>query len=122
MDGRTTSFCVFLSAVVVATTGCGFNQQSKFQMSFLPPAPHNAPAIDFAEPPPVEPNLYLKASAPAVVLTSSSVPRRRTEADSTIQNAERAFQTGRRFYQAQDLTSARREFDRAIDLMLEAGD
>jgi membrane-bound lytic murein transglycosylase D len=123
MDVRTKSFCVFLTAAVaISTPGCGYNQQSKFQMSFLPPAAPNAPAIDFAAPPPVEHNVYLKAEAPAVVTGSPAVPRRRSEADSTIQNAERAFQTGRRFYQGQDLTSARREFDRAIDLMLEAGD
>jgi membrane-bound lytic murein transglycosylase D len=124
MDGRTKIYCVLLTAAVaISTTGCGFNQQSKFQMSFLPPAtPHDAPAIDFAEPPPVEANLYLKTDAPAVVLSSSAIPRRRTEADATIQNAERAYQMGRRFYQSQDLVVARREFDRAIDLMLQAGD
>jgi membrane-bound lytic murein transglycosylase D len=123
MDGRATTYYVLLTAAVsISTTGCGFNQQSKFQMSFLPPAPHNALAIDFAEPPPVEPNLYLKADAPAVLLSTPTIPRRRTEADATIQNAERAFQMGRRFYHSQDLASARREFDRAIDLMLEAGD
>jgi membrane-bound lytic murein transglycosylase D len=123
MDGRTTTYCVFLTAALaISTAGCGFNQQSKFQMSFLPPAPHNAPAIDFAEPPPLESNVYLKTNAPAVVLSTPSIPRRRTEADTTIQNAERAYQMGRRFYQSQDLAGARREFDRAIDLMLEAGD
>src|SRR5205807_4883397 len=40
----------------------------------------------------------------------------------SIQNAERAFRSGRRFYQSKDLVGARREFDHAIDLMLEASD
>jgi membrane-bound lytic murein transglycosylase D len=92
-------------------------------MSFLPPAPRN-PGIDLPEPPPLPPlppNLYLKADDPAVVNSSTTTPRRRTEADASIQNAEKSFLAGRRFYNSGDLVSARREFDHAIDLMLEAG-
>ena len=124
MDGRTKVICSFLAlATAISTAGCGFNQQSRFQMSFLPTAPHPG-ALDLPEPPPVAPpNLYLATETPAAALTTPPVtPRRRSEADSTIQNAEKAFRSGRRFYQAKDLTSARREFDRAIDLMLEASD
>jgi membrane-bound lytic murein transglycosylase D len=121
MDLRTTTYLSFFTfAAALSTAGCGFQQQSRFQMSFLPPAPHAA-AVDLPDPPPVSPNLYL-ADAPGVILTSPATPRRRSEADSTIQNAERAFQRGRRSYQSKDLTGARREFDRAIDLMLEASD
>jgi membrane-bound lytic murein transglycosylase D len=36
--------------------------------------------------------------------------------------AEQTFQHGRRFYQANDISGARRDFDSAIDLMLEASD
>jgi membrane-bound lytic murein transglycosylase D len=36
--------------------------------------------------------------------------------------AEQTFQHGRRFYQANDIPGARRDFDTAIDLMLEASD
>jgi membrane-bound lytic murein transglycosylase D len=124
MDGRTKVFCSFLAfAAATSSVGCGFNQQSRFQMSFLPPAPHRDAAVELPEPPPVAPNLYLAADTPAAALTSpTAIPRRRSEADSTIQNAEKAFQAGRRFYQSKDLAGARREFDRAIDLMLEAGD
>ena len=32
--------------------------------------------------------------------------------------AQRRFQAGKRYYQSQDIVNARREFDRAIDLML----
>ena len=39
-----------------------------------------------------------------------------------MQRAETAFQNGRRFYLAKDLPRARREFDRAIDLILAASD
>jgi len=91
-------------------------------MSFLPPAPRSAPAIDFTEPPAPEPNLYLKTDVPASMAGNSAAPRRRTEADASIQKAEKALQRGRRSYQLKDLAGARREFDRAIDLMLEASD
>src|SRR6266852_2450953 len=123
MAARTQTFTSFLIIAAASfTVGCGFNQQSRFQMSFLPPTPRNAPAIDFAEPPSLEPNLYLKAEIPAAVVANPGVPHRRTEADTAIANAERAFRSGRGFYQSRDLAGARREFDRAIDLMLEASD
>jgi membrane-bound lytic murein transglycosylase D len=122
MDRRTTTLPGFLAlAAAISTAGCGYNQQSHFQMSFLPPAPHNALAIPLPEPPPIEPNTFLVGEAPAIVTANPTTPRRRTEADSTIQNAEKAYQLGRRYYRIKDLTAARREFDQAIDLMLEAG-
>src|SRR6516164_8170585 len=34
-----TLFSFLLFAIVVAGSGCGYTQQSRFQMSFLPPAP-----------------------------------------------------------------------------------
>src|SRR6185312_14634142 len=87
----------------------------------LPTAPRNAAAIALPEPPPVQPNLYLRTEVPSLILASATIPRTHTEADSLIQNAERAYRSGRRFYQINDQAGARREFDRAIDLMLEAG-
>ncbi|MBS1858000.1 MAG: transglycosylase SLT domain-containing protein [Acidobacteria bacterium] len=93
-------------------------------MSFLPPAPRSGPAVELPEPPPTEPNVYLKADDPSVLAATTaapSIPRRKSEADITIQNAERAYQRGRRLYQSRDLDGARREFDRAIDGMLDAG-
>jgi membrane-bound lytic murein transglycosylase D len=123
MAARTQTFTSFLLlSAATFTAGCGFNQQSRFQMSFLPPAPRSAPAIDFSEPPAPEPNLYLKTDIPVAVASNPVAPRRRTEADTSIQSAERALQRGRRSYQSKDLAGARREFDRAIDLMLEASD
>ncbi len=122
MDGRTTGWFSYLAlAAAISTAGCGINQQSRFQTSFLPPAPRSGPAVDLPDPPPVEPNVYLKADDPSFVSAPTSTPRRKTEADATLQNAERSYQRGRRLYQSQDLDGARREFDRAIDLMLVAG-
>jgi membrane-bound lytic murein transglycosylase D len=120
--GTRTYLSLLPLAGVMFTAACGYNQQSRFQMHFLPPAPKGAAPVELPEPPPLEANAYLKADVPAVVLNSPVNVRRRTEADATIQNAENAFRTGRRLYQSKDLAGARREFDRAIDLMLEAGD
>jgi membrane-bound lytic murein transglycosylase D len=120
---RTETLCSFLLlAVAAVTSGCGYTQQSKFQMSFLPPAPRNASATaELPEPPPVH-NLYLSAGIPAIILSNPQVLQRRTQGDATIQTAQRRFQSGKRYYQAGDAVNARLEFDRAIDLMLEASD
>ncbi len=123
MEVRTETLCTFsLLAVAVVTSGCGYTQQSKFQMSFLPPAPRNASAVELPEPPPVQHNLYLGADIPAIILSNPQILQRRTQGDATIQIAQRRFQSGKRYYQAGDAANARLEFDRAIDLMLEASE
>ncbi len=120
MSSRTnTLFFLFPLAVVLSTSACGYNQQSRFQMSFLPPAPRPvAAAVEIAEPPTVQPNVYLQD---VPFLTTNPIPRR-SRADALIQRAEQAFQRGKRDYQANDVPSARHEFDSAIDLMLDASD
>jgi len=125
MEVRTSALCAFsLLAVAVVTSGCGYQQQSKFQMSFLPPAPRGAAAsVELPEPPAVQRNVYLGADIPAVILSNPQILQRRTQGETTIQNALRRFQAGKRSYQAGDLPNARQEFDRAIDLMrLPAGE
>jgi membrane-bound lytic murein transglycosylase D len=124
MEVRTETLCSFLLvAVAVTTSGCGYTQQSKFQMSFLPPAPRGAAvAVELPEPPAVQHNVYLGADIPAIILSNPQILQRRTQGDTTIQTAQHRFQAGKRSYQAGDLMNARREFDRAIDLMLEASD
>src|SRR5450432_2555262 len=121
MDDRTKVFSQFaVFAMTLAAAGCGYNQQSRFQMSFLPPAPHGAAyAVELAEPPAIEPNLFLE-DVPAILLTNPAAPRRRTAADDTLRRADRRYQAGKRFYQSKDLANARLEFDAAVDLMLAA--
>ncbi|MBV9504572.1 MAG: transglycosylase SLT domain-containing protein [Acidobacteriia bacterium] len=88
-------------------------------MSFLPPAPHAAFTVELADPPALQPNPYIQDNP---LLATPLVPPRRSRADALVQRADQALQRGKRFYQADDAASARREFDRAIDLMLEASD
>src|SRR5258708_11863877 len=117
MEVRTETLCSsLLFAVTVFTSGCGYTQQSKFQMSFLPPAPRSvSAAAELPEPPAVQHNAYLGADIPAIILSNPQVLQRRVQGDTTIQAGKRAYQTG-------DVANARREFDPAIDLMLEVSD
>jgi membrane-bound lytic murein transglycosylase D len=71
-----------------------------------------------AEPPVLESNPYLRDS-PALLL-ASKIPTAPTEADLLMQEADQAYRRGKKAYQSTDARMARQEFDRAIDLMLEA--
>ena len=127
MDGRKKTFlscCLFTAAFT--TAGCGSittNQQSKFQTSFLPPAPQPVMLADGDSPkvPLAQPNIYLQ-DLPAILIANPSLPPRRTSGDALIDRAERRFEAGKKLYQAQDFPGARREFDSAVDLMLQASD
>jgi membrane-bound lytic murein transglycosylase D len=126
MNVRIKAFFVFsLLVAVLAGAGCGYNPPSRFQMSFLPPAPRDGTLrIELAEPPLFQPAALEPISdlkdVPAILIASPALPQRRTPADDTIRSAGRRFQAGKRAYQSNDLVSARREFNTAIDLMLEA--
>ena len=121
MDNRTTTFlAVSILAGTLSTISCGVNQPSKFQMSFLPPAPRTATtALEIAEPPALSPNVYLQDLP---FLNSPLGPPRRSRADAYVQRADQAFQRGKKFYQANNAADARTEFDHAIDWMLEASE
>jgi len=86
-------------------------------MAFLPSVPRAARApLDLAEPPQLNPYL---AEAPALVAVTPQLPPF-TRADGLMKRAEQHFQRGRKYYQAQDAENARKQFDQAVDLMLEA--
>ena len=123
MEVRTkTLFFLFVGAVAFTTAGCGINQPSRFRMAFLPPASHSSgPEVELAEPPIVQPNLYLK-DVPPFLLTNPQFAERWARADSLVRRANRRFEAGKRYYQSNDAGNARREFDAAIDSMLEASD
>lgn len=122
MDDRTkTLLSLFLAGAVAASTGCGISQQSRFQMSFLPTAPHAAGSTDDSLPPapPVEPNPYLPGVPSFILSANASLPKK-NNADALVMRAEQAFQRGKKLYQANDISSARREFDNAIDSLFDA--
>ena len=115
--------CFPLAIALLSAAGCAINQQSRFQNAFLPP-PHrgeSAIRITADDIPVVQPNIYLQ-DLPATLLPEPALPPRKTRGDTLVQRAENRFEAGKRYYQAQDAANARREFDAAIDLMLEASD
>jgi membrane-bound lytic murein transglycosylase D len=125
MTNQTTTRLSFFSLVALLAfcTSCGYNQHTKFQMSFLPPAPKPAAetAVELAPPPPPAPNLFLH-DTPAFLIGKPDAALRKTRGDSTVLSADLRFQKGKRLYQRNELEEARREFDAAIDLMLQASE
>jgi len=124
MDNRTKTVLSFLVvAVVVATVGCGMNQQSRFQNFFLPPSSHITATAADVEPPPTvsNPNLY-RNEAPDFLLKPPAMSPGRPRADALVVKAESRFEAGKKFYQAKDVVDARREFDGAVDALMDAAE
>ena len=120
MADRTKAVFIFaILSTLALLAGCGFTQQSRFQMAFLPPLPQPAASPEIFAPPVVEPNVYLR-DAPAILTPSPETLSLSLRAQTLMERADERFQRGKRSYQANDLQRARREFDAAIDLMLEA--
>ena len=92
MHVRTETFCSFiLATAAIVTSGCGYTQQAKFQMSFLPPAPKGSSVtVELPDPPAIRPNLFLGADIPSIVLSNPQILQRRTQADATVQTAQRS--------------------------------
>ncbi len=121
MDDRTkTLLTISACSAVLVASGCGYTQPSRFKTSFLPPAPKNSALANFeiAEPPAISPNLFLHD----VPLALNTPVQRRSRSDTLRQRAEQAYQRGRNYYQIDDIANARREFDSAVDLMLDAAE
>jgi membrane-bound lytic murein transglycosylase D len=122
MDVRTKAICYSALAAGLAAAGCGFApQQARFQMAFLPTAPHAAAAVEFAEPPPPvsPPNAFL-ADVPVRLPVNPEITPRKAQADGLVTKANQRFQRGQQYYRSKDVQNARAEFDAAVDLMMEA--
>ena len=121
MTSRTKRLLFFFGAsLTLGISGCGYTEQSKLQ-SFLPSTPHPSAAAEVAEPPAVQPDLYLR-EAPAFLMQAQKEVAAPAQADVLMQRADQVYQRGRRFYQNHDEQQARKAFDTAIDLMLEASE
>jgi membrane-bound lytic murein transglycosylase D len=122
MTSRTKRLLYFLGAsLMLGTGGCGYTEQSKFQ-SFLPSTPHPSTEADAAQPPAVQPDVYLHDAPAFLIQAQKEVAAAATKADVLMQRADQAYQRGTKFYQDQNEQQARKEFDTAIDLMLEASE
>jgi membrane-bound lytic murein transglycosylase D len=121
MDVRTKAVFFFAFAAALAAAGCGLApQQARFQTAFLPPAPHAALVLDTPEPPPVPPPNAFLDGVSALLPANPDVSPRKLRADAMARQADQRFQSGQRYYQSKDVPNARREFDAAVDLMMEA--
>ena len=91
---------------------CGFlfGQQSGLQTALFPRALTNADAT------------AAESESYNTTMAKRPAPFRPNSSDVLIGKAEEKFQNGRRSYQVKDADTARREFDSAIDLMLQASD
>lgn len=104
---------------LLASAACTFNQPSRFRSPFLAPALAAPSPAPLADPPEINPFID---QAPPRLLTSLQLSDHASRADLSIQRANQAFQRGKQAYQSNDIPTARREFDSAIDLLLDAFD
>jgi membrane-bound lytic murein transglycosylase D len=118
---RSRSVLVLNAAILVALAGCAAPRQSRFQMPFVPPA-HVAADVVLADPPSLPPNLYLSKETPNFISDQSRLAPLPTASDLLIARADDAFKRGKRFYQSGDQERARKQFDRAVDLLFEASE
>jgi membrane-bound lytic murein transglycosylase D len=91
-------------------------------MSFLPPSPRPAPASLLDSEPPKVGIPQSTSELPVTFRPVLNFPPKPTVQDSHIRRAEAHFQSGKRLSQAGDFVGARKEFDHAIDALLDAPD
>ncbi len=94
--------------------GCASSRPQSFAMSFLPTTSLPVSAeIRIEQPPRVNPNLYANEAPNLKPFMSPEVEKR-------LKAADQRFESGRMAFQAGDTALARREFDRALDVLLSA--
>lgn len=107
-----------LALVLLELAGCATTRQPAFRTTLLPAAVEPPPRIVLAAAPPdLEPTPYAHEmpgflNGPLRPLPEPSIVEPR------LRNSEARFQAGRRLFQAGEMEAARREFDRAIDILL----
>ncbi len=120
---RYTGAILSLPLFFLAASGCA-PSRVQFRTSFLPPAP---PAVDDAEivvtsEPRLDPGLYLREAPDIIPASVTLAPPRPPESEIRIREAEERFEAGKKAYQQGDMALARREFNRAVDILLSAPD
>src|SRR5215475_8088182 len=93
-----------ITSAIAGIAGCNYSQQSKFQTSFLPAAPHPAAmaaSVELTPPPVVPPNQFLP-EGPALFTAAGGSATVKSRNENLLQSAEQHFQRGRKYYQAKD--------------------
>ena len=111
---------VCFSILSLVSVGCTSSKPQRFAMAFLPPAPKQAVTVPLlSDAPPLQTNSFLSQTPGFLKLPAQPIERP-SAASSRIQSAEDRYQAGKELYQAGDVDGARREFDRAVDILLTA--
>jgi membrane-bound lytic murein transglycosylase D len=110
------------TTILLTAAGCAVPKQSRFQMPFAAPSRVPAGEVTIAEPPPLPPNVYLASDSPNNAFEQFRRIPVPTPSDMLIVKADEAYQKGKRFYQSGEKERARKQFDRAIDLLFEASE
>ena len=111
-----------VTAAALLTSCATTTPTQKFRTFFVPPAhpaPPSTPAID---PPSIAPSVGLAFYANEVPNLTTSLPAlpRPTDAEFLIKRADDRFAAGKRAFQEGRIADARREFDRALEILLTA--
>ena len=114
---RCYAILITICLVFVLSSCLSRNTQQQFAMSFLP-APLPA-AAEAQETPAPHHSLYIN-STPNLVQKGLPQIEWPTDVDSRILSADQHFEAAKRLYQHDDVEAARREFNRAIDVLLTA--
>lgn len=108
-------------SVTIWLAGCEPAHRASFKTSLLPPTPKpsvaSAPGTEPLDPPAVSPSLYWRESP---TLPPPIFPPQPTQVELRLSRAEARYEEGRKLYQEGNLESARRAFDEALDLILDA--
>jgi peptidoglycan lytic transglycosylase D len=118
MSGR-----VWILTAAALLTSCATTTPSqKFRTFFIPPARPTPPSTPAIDPPSIAPSVGLAFYANEVPNLTTSLPAlpRPTDAEFLIKRADDRFAAGKRAFQEGRIDDARREFDRALEILLTA--
>ena len=111
-------FCAITAALLAG--GCSYTAQSaKIHPPFVPSPHRTVTAALLPEPPEISASPVALAITP-VLREQFEFSEDRVAAEALIQQAYLRLQHGKGLYQANDIASARKEFDTAVDLMFAA--
>src|SRR5690242_18474059 len=111
------SCAALLVLILNLLSGCAASKTQSFAMSFLPAAPVLEVGDSLAAPPAISNSAYSHENA-NLIEKALKLPTSPSEVDSRLQRAQEYFESGRKLYQQADVSGARREFDRAIEVLL----
>jgi membrane-bound lytic murein transglycosylase D len=123
MEGRTKIvFSCSLVFAALTSASCVISQQPNAHLRpFVPPGPRSAAVVAIADAAPAADEAFAATNS-IPQLSSPPVLPKWTPGDTKVRQAETSFESGKKLYQSEDFSGARREFDEAIDEMLEASD